>query len=417
MRSSHFAVIASAVALAMPAAAAAQARGRVTAVRATANPDSAVVQFLVTGRNPCGAVTLDYGNGAAVTHAIERLPVTLRYSYSERGDYRIVARGEGNCDGESATTVRVDGAAPRRTDRPTPEDRMRFAGMDANGDGIITRAEWRGSARAFEGHDRNRDGVLSGDEVRPGGAADPVPDVVDRDATDLERARSEFRAIDRDGNGRITLNEWQLGFDAFRRADENRDNVLSLDEWLSRSALDDTPRDSRDLFDSLDVDRNGIVSRSEWHWSLQSFEARDLNRDGRLSREEVDYGNGVTDAVDAEHIEVRASDRWTDTGVIVRAGDRIIVEANGVVRLSRSNESDVATPAGSKTGRLAGEAPMSTVPAGALIGRIGNGAPFLIGSSRAPIRVERAGRLSLGVNDDYLADNTGSFLVAIRVVR
>ena len=42
---------------------------------------------------------------------------------------------------------------------------MRFAGMDANNDGIITRSEWQGSSTSFRTHDRNRDGILSGTEV------------------------------------------------------------------------------------------------------------------------------------------------------------------------------------------------------------------------------------------------------------
>ena len=46
--------------------------------------------------------------------------------------------------------------------------RMRFQGMDTNRDGVITRQEWRGNARAFNNNDWNGDGILSGDEVRPG---------------------------------------------------------------------------------------------------------------------------------------------------------------------------------------------------------------------------------------------------------
>lgn len=45
---------------------------------------------------------------------------------------------------------------------------MRFAGMDRNRDGRITRDEWRGSTNAFNRHDWNGDGVLSGIEVIPG---------------------------------------------------------------------------------------------------------------------------------------------------------------------------------------------------------------------------------------------------------
>ena len=48
---------------------------------------------------------------------------------------------------------------------------MRFRGMDANNDGVITRDEWRGSARSFERHDWNGDGRLAGNEVRCRGMA------------------------------------------------------------------------------------------------------------------------------------------------------------------------------------------------------------------------------------------------------
>src|SRR5215212_4127440 len=44
--------------------------------------------------------------------------------------------------------------------------RMRFRAMDTDSDGVVTRAEWRGSDQAFREQDANADGVLSGDEVR-----------------------------------------------------------------------------------------------------------------------------------------------------------------------------------------------------------------------------------------------------------
>jgi hypothetical protein len=54
-----------------------------------------------------------------------------------------------------------------------------------------------------------------------------------------------------------------------------------------------------------------------------------------------------------------------------------------------------------------------TRPAAALIGRIGDDAPFLIGSDTGAIRVRGAGPLFLGVNDDAFDDNSGSFRVTI----
>jgi hypothetical protein len=40
--------------------------------------------------------------------------------------------------------------------------------MDKDGDGVITRDEWRGNDRSFANQDWNGDGKLSEDELRPG---------------------------------------------------------------------------------------------------------------------------------------------------------------------------------------------------------------------------------------------------------
>ena len=54
------------------------------------------------------------------------------------------------------------------------------------------------------------------------------------------------------------------------------------------------------------------------------------------------------------------------------------------------------------------------LPAAALIGRIGESSDyFFIGDEKGAIRVQSAGRLHLGVNDDYLQDNSGAFRVTV----
>ena len=55
---------------------------------------------------------------------------------------------------------------------------------------------------------------------------------------------------------------------------------------------------------------------------------------------------------------------------------------------------------------------MPNTLAGALIGRIGNGAPFGIGNQTTLV-TPAAGQLFLGVNDGDLNDNTGEFRVEI----
>ena len=52
-------------------------------------------------------------------------------------------------------------------------------------------------------------------------------------------------------------------------------------------------------------------------------------------------------------------------------------------------------------------------PAAALIGRVGEDAPFFIGSDTEGIRVRGSGQLFLGVNDETLEDNSGSFRVTV----
>ena len=50
---------------------------------------------------------------------------------------------------------------------------------------------------------------------------------------------------------------------------------------------------------------------------------------------------------------------------------------------------------------------------GALIARIGNGAPFLVDTDSGTLRVQQSGRLYLGINDDVVSDNHGEFRVTI----
>ena len=112
-------------------------------------------------------------------------------------------------------------------------------------------------------------------------------------------------------------------------------------------------------------------------------------------------------------IAVAASQPWTSTGMNVRKGQRLTFSVTGDIQLS-DDPSDLANADGSKKARYATNAPMRSVLAGALIGRIGlNGEPFAIGTMPA-IAAPAAGVLYLGVNDDGFTDNHGSFQVVVR---
>lgn len=111
-------------------------------------------------------------------------------------------------------------------------------------------------------------------------------------------------------------------------------------------------------------------------------------------------------------VTVPSNQLWTDTGINLQQGQVVHFQASGNVSLSQ-NAGDVGTPAGATSGRLAGNSPMPNVTGGMLIGRLNNGPPFAIGA-QSDVTMPASGRLSLGINDDYVQDNSGNFIVNIR---
>lgn len=115
-------------------------------------------------------------------------------------------------------------------------------------------------------------------------------------------------------------------------------------------------------------------------------------------------------------VRVAANARWVATTVVVSRRDRVQFTTQGQVQLSGDAE-DKAGPAGSLRGRYAANAPAPSLLAGALIGRVGNSAPFAIGDQTAYLPMPADGQLFLCVNDDEVGDNTGAFTVTINVTR
>jgi hypothetical protein len=126
----------------------------------------------------------------------------------------------------------------------------------------------------------------------------------------------------------------------------------------------------------------------------------------------MNAGGPSTAPSSARTVVVPSHVEWTNTRINVTRGQRLRFEATGEVRLS-FDAADVAHPAGAVNSRHNGHAPVSAAPIGALIGRVGNGRPFSIGDSTNVLEMPAAGRLYLGVNDDYAGDNSGNFVVKV----
>ena len=121
-------------------------------------------------------------------------------------------------------------------------------------------------------------------------------------------------------------------------------------------------------------------------------------------------------AVPEGSVRVPANQQWTATNLMIRRGDRVLFTPEGEIQLSGEAD-DKASASGSLKGRTAANSPMPAVLAGALIGRIGGGAPFAIGNQSVPLPMSGDGPLWLGINDDQVSDNTGAVIVRVIVTR
>lgn len=161
-------------------------------------------------------------------------------------------------------------------------------------------------------------------------------------------------------------------------------------------------RIDRGRFERFDVEE---VDRIE-------FSGRDRDRDrDRNDRDTRLPGGERPTGLREREVDVRAAEAWTRTTIELRDGQEIWFDSRGEIRWGADRKDGPGGEGGSPRNP---NRPIPSRPGAALIGKIGeSGDPFFIGADKGPIRVRGRGTLFLGINDDYLQDNSGAFRVIV----
>ena len=133
-------------------------------------------------------------------------------------------------------------------------------------------------------------------------------------------------------------------------------------------------------------------------------------RPREIDRIEIE-GRSLDDArYQTRAVDVSLSSNWIDSGIDLRRGERVRVDATGTIYAGRTR----ITPAGLTT--TDPSAPLPRAPEGALIGVVGNDndSPILEIGAGSEFTADRDGRLYLTINRGSYTDARGAYNVRIR---
>ncbi len=194
--------------------------------------------------------------------------------------------------------------------------------------------------------------------------------------------------------------------------------AFALITFGSLGALADTLvlRSGRSFTGELISVRDGRMEFRTDQGRTERFDVEEVDRvqfsgRSRDNRDTQAPGNERPTGLREREIQVQGADAWTRTNIELRAGQEIWIDSRGEVRWGPGRKDGPGGEGGSPRNPAR---PIPSRAGAALIGKIGdNGDPFFIGNDRGPIQVRGRGMLFLGINDDFLQDNSGAFRVIV----
>jgi len=122
-------------------------------------------------------------------------------------------------------------------------------------------------------------------------APEPPQNIVE--ASRVSQARSNIAAMDKNGDGKISRDEWKGTSEVFNRLDANHDGVITSDERPQignpqrTAGTQQGTRPQPPATQTKDTNHDGQIEKSEWKGRPAVFNRLDANHDGSIQKGEA----------------------------------------------------------------------------------------------------------------------------------